>query len=74
MRIATMNIQNLFYRDLSFLKQNASKNLQDWMEEFHVLLKNPKKEHQDLGRMRELAFLMGFSPQTTEPFLTLRRR
>ena len=74
MRIATMNIQNLFHRDLSFLKQNASKNLQDWMEEFHVLLKNPKKEHQDLGRMRELAFLMGFSPQTTEPFLTLRRR
>lgn len=74
MRIATMNIQNLFHRDLSFLKQNASKNLQDWMEEFHTLLKNPKKEHQDLGRMRELAFLMGFSPQTTEPFLTLRRK
>lgn len=74
MRIATMNIQNIFHRDLSFLKQNASKNLQDWMEEFHTLLKNPKKEHQDLGRMRELAFLMGFSPQTTEPFLTLRRK
>ncbi|MBW8242558.1 hypothetical protein K1F50_07065 [Muricauda oceani] len=74
MRIATMNIQNLFHRDLSFLRQNASKNLQDWMEEFQALLKNPNKQHQDLGRMRELAFLMGFSPQATEPFLTLRRK
>src|SRR6056297_1722160 len=74
MRIATMNIQNLFHRDLSFLRQNASKNLQNWMEEFQSLLKNPNKEHQDLGRMRELAFLMGFSPQATEPFLTLRRK
>lgn len=74
MRIATMNIQNLFHRDLSFLRQNASKNLQDWMEEFQSLLKNPNKQHQELGRMRELAFLMGFSPQATEPFLTLRRK
>lgn len=74
MRIATMNIQNLFHRDLSFLQQNASKNLQNWMEEFQSLLKNPNKQHQELGRMRELAFLMGFSPQATEPFLTLRRK
>lgn len=74
MRIATMNIQNLFHRDLSFLRQNASKNLQDWMDEFQTLLKNPDKQHQELGRMRELAFLMGFSPQATEPFLTLRRK
>ncbi|MGB2525754.1 hypothetical protein [Flagellimonas sp. SN16] len=74
MKIATLNIQNLFHRDLSFLKQNASKNLQDWMEEFQHLLRNPKKEEHELNRMRELAFLMGFSPQTTEPFLTLRRK
>jgi len=74
MKIATMNIQNLFHRDLSFLRQNASKNLQDWMQEFQSLLKNPNKENQELGRMRELAFSMGFSPQATEPFLTLRRK
>lgn len=74
MKIATLNIQNLFHRDLSFLKQNASKNLQDWMEEFQRLLRNPKKGEHDLSRMRELAFLMGFSPLTTEPFLTMRRK
>ncbi len=69
-----MNIQNLFHRDLSFLRQNASKNLQDWMEEFQSLLRNPDKRPRDLTRMRELAFLMGFSPRATEPFLTLRRK
>lgn len=69
-----MNIQNLFHRDLSFLRQNASKNLQDWMEEFQSLLRNPDKRPRDLTRMRELAFLMGFSPKATEPFLTLRRK
>ena len=74
MKLASMNMQNLFHRDLSFMKKHRSKNVQGWMEEFQNLLDKSKKDDETLDRLRELSFLLGFSPRCKEPFLTLRRK
>lgn len=73
MKIASMNIQNLFHRDLSFRKEVHSKNLQRWMGEFQHLMDLPKKDDQALDRLRELSFTLGFGPHGKGPSMVLRR-
>jgi len=74
MKIATYNIQNLFTRDLAFSKMNGSRNFRQWTEEFSNLLQKSKRDNPDYDRLRELAFLMGFSSIRQEPYLVLRKR
>lgn len=74
MKIATYNIQNLFTRDLAFSKTNCSGNFRQWTEEFSNLLQKSKRDNPDYDRLRELAFLMGFTSIRQEPYLVLRKR
>ena len=73
MKIASFNIQNLFHRDNEIQEYSVGCNLKSWMEEFHMLMGRPTRGENELTRLRELAFLMGFSNTVTEPYLVLRR-
>src|SRR5690606_1838037 len=72
MRIASMNIQNLYHRDLSFKKVAQRTNLQQWEVEFQNLMEKPKKDNQTLDRLRELSFSLGFGRFGRGPFMRLR--
>lgn len=74
MKIASFNIENLFHRDNDLLEANASENLKAWVEEFHLLMGQPTRGENQLARLRELAFLLGFSNTVKEPYLVMRRK
>ncbi len=74
MKIASFNIQNLFHRDNVLLDSNSSENLKAWVEEFHLLMGQPARGESQLTRLRELAFLLGFSNTVKEPYLVMRRK
>ncbi|SNY99532.1 endonuclease/exonuclease/phosphatase family protein [Flagellimonas pacifica] len=74
MKIASFNIENLFHRDHALLEKNQSENLKAWVEEFHLLMGQPTRGENQLARLRELAFLLGFSNTVREPYLVMRRK
>jgi len=59
MKVATYNIQNLFYRHLDLVFRKRNMKMDQWNEEFERLLNRPKRNDRDFRRMRELADLMG---------------
>lgn len=74
MKIATFNIQNLFHRDKTLQFKSFSKSITDWTTELDQLIRRLDKRPNDLDRIRELSFLLGFERNTTENFGVLRRR
>src|SRR5690606_10335950 len=72
MKVATMNMQNLYHRDLSFRKAAHNRNLQEWMGEFQKLMDLPKKDDKTLDRLRELSFSLGFGPHGSGALMALR--
>lgn len=74
MKIASFNIENLFHRDNALLESNTSENLKCWITEFHLLIAQPLRGENQLARLRELAFLLGFSNTVKEPYLVMRRK
>jgi len=74
MKIASYNLQNLFHRDIELTTDSKSQNFQSWVEEFHHLMGKSMRSDTDFNRLRELAFLLGFSSKTTEPYMVLRKR
>jgi endonuclease/exonuclease/phosphatase family metal-dependent hydrolase len=74
MKIANINIQNLFHRDNEIDETIRSSNLKSWVEEFHLLMGRADRNENVLTRLRELAFLMGFSSTVSEPYLVMRRK
>lgn len=72
MKIATYNIQNLFHRDKSLLKERRLERQDDWNEELETLFAKKNKAEQDYIRMRELAILLGFNKSPFEPYLSIR--
>src|SRR5690606_29300129 len=74
MKIASMNIQNLYHRDLSFKKASHARNLQCWLEEFQKLMVLPKKDNQTLERLRVLSCTLGFGPACRGSRMALRSK
>lgn len=74
MRIGTFNIQNLFHRDKTLLHKTLGKSIKDWTDELDQLMRRLDKRPNDVDRIRELSFLLGFERNTTQNFGVLRRR
>ena len=74
MKIASINIQNLFHRDKSLIQTSRNKCVTDWVSELDTLMRSSAKTDSDSERIRELSFLLGF--ERTEPYAygILRKR
>ncbi len=74
MRLATFNIQNLFHRDKRLMRISRGKCFLDWIKEMDFLMKKDYKTHNDLDRVKELSFLLGFDEAKYPPFVVMRKR
>ncbi len=60
MKLATYNLQNIFYRHTDLIRDYHVNHLSYWQEEFESLQIKKLKGQKELDRLRELAILMGF--------------
>lgn len=74
MKIATFNIENLYHRDKDLMGMRKNKNLSDWVSELDSLLHRLHKSENDMARIRELSFLLGFDKTDHRPYGVLRKR
>lgn len=74
MKIATFNIENLYHRDKDLMAKRKNKNLSDWVSELDNLLHRLHKSENDMARIRELSFLLGFDKTDHRPYGVLRKR
>ena len=74
MKIATFNIQNLFYRNRELISKKHSKNVADWIAELDRLLSKQCKEPMDNARIRDLSFLLGFEKLNNVPYAILSKK
>lgn len=74
MKIATFNMENIFFRDERLIKRNVNHCLSSWMEEFENLMTKNNKPHKNYVRLRELSFLLSFHETALEPYVVLRRK
>ena len=74
MKIASINIQNLFHRDKSLIRSSLNKCLTDWTGELDALMQNRSKTERDTERIRELSFLLGFERTELHAYGILRKR
>lgn len=74
MKIASFNIENIFHRDSNLVKRTLNDSINSWVEEFeHLMCKTPRGGN-EIARMRELSFLLGFHKSSFEPFVVMRRK
>ncbi|MBW8244267.1 hypothetical protein K1F50_15770 [Muricauda oceani] len=74
MKIATYNIQNLFHRHKSLWENTLSHNVKQWVAELDDLMLRADKSPNDIDRVRELSFLLGFEQVDMHRYGTLRTR
>ena len=74
MKIAFLNMENLFFRDERLIQKNISNCLSSWIEEFERLMSRENKVQKNFERLRELSFLLGFHSSSLEPYVVLRRK
>ena len=74
MKIATFNIENLYHRDKDLMAKRKNKNLSDWVSDLDNLLHRLHKSENDMARIRELSFLLGFDKTDHRPYGVLRKR
>ena len=74
MKIATYNVQNLFHRHKSFLAHDLSHNIKQWVGELDALMRRADKSPNDIDRVRELSFLLGFDQVDMQQYGVLRSR
>ena len=74
MKLATFNMENIFYRDENLIKKSLSHSVSAWMEEFEELMRRESRMHREYARMRELCFLLGFHKSSLQPYVILRRK
>lgn len=72
MKIATYNIQNLFFRDKKLVKENRLIKQDEWNEELELLFLKKEKTIKDFERMRALSTLLGFNKAPFEPYVSLK--
>src|SRR5690606_11531514 len=74
MKIAYWNIENLYNRDKTLDRTNWNKCLFDWVNEQDQLMGRMHKSPNDVDRIRELSFLLGFEKINDHPYGSLRKR
>ncbi len=74
MKIASYNIQNLFHRHKSFRDHTLSHNVKQWVAELDNLMLRADKSPNEMDRVRELSFLLGFDQVDMYQYGTLRTR
>ena len=74
MKIATYNIQNIFYRDSALIKKYRAENLELWVEEFETLMLKGMRTPKEFNRMRALSQLLGFEDSQNSPYLTMKHK
>ena len=74
MKIATFNIENIFHRDSSLVKRTLNESINMWVEEFEQLMCKTTHGGNEIARMRELSFLLGFHKSAFEPYVVMRRK
>ncbi|SDL28722.1 Endonuclease/Exonuclease/phosphatase family protein [Salinimicrobium catena] len=74
MKIASYNIENIFHRDSSLVKRTLNESINMWVEEFEQLMCKSPRGGNEIARMRELSFLLGFHKSAFEPFVVMRRK
>ncbi len=73
MRISFLNIQNLYFRDLS-LEGTSPKPTLNWLSEMDGLMEKLQKGKKDLHRIEELSLLLGFQRIAKQRYGILRNR
>ena len=74
MKVATYNIQNLFFRHKSLKDSNRSRSFSNWLKEMDELMNKSFKTDCDQERLRELSFLIGFETIDRQGYAVMRRR
>lgn len=74
MKIASYNVQNLFHRHKSFREHTLSHTIKQWMAELDGLMLRADKSLNDMDKVRELSFLLGFDQVDMHHYGTLRTR
>ena len=74
MKVASFNMENIFFRDERLIKKNVSNCLSSWMAEFEDLMSRESRPQKNYVRLRELSFLLGFHQSALEPYVILRRK
>ncbi|MGI0105891.1 hypothetical protein [Salinimicrobium sp. WS361] len=74
MKIATYNVQNLFFRHKRLLNSSKTKNFANWLKEMDELMVKFRKTGCDLERLRELSFLIGFEHIDQSGYVVMRRK
>src|SRR5690606_12319106 len=74
MKIATLNIENLYHRDKGMIRKDPSKCVADWVSELDSLIPRIRKSENDMDRIRELSFLLGFGKFNKDLYGVLRKR
>ena len=74
MKIATFNIQNLFYRHTELIQKSHSKNASDWITELDTLLRKNQKNIKENERIHDLSFLLGFEKIEGMPYAVLQNK
>ena len=74
MKIATYNIQNIFYRDRALIKKYREENRELWVEEFEMLMLKGMRTSKEFNRMRALSQLLGFEDSQNSPYLTMKHK
>lgn len=73
MRISFLNIQNLYFRDLS-LEGESPKPTLNWLSEMDGLMEKLQKGKKELHRIEELSLLLGFQRIAKQRYGILRNR
>jgi len=74
MKIATFNIQNLFHRDKSLVNIQTGNAVINWLNEMDHLMRKYTKTSNDLDRIKDLSFLLGFEKINRKSYAVMRRR
>ena len=74
MKIASFNIENVYHRDKGLVRPRLNKCVSDWISELDNLMGRMQKNVNDMDRIRELTFLLGFEKTDHRPFGVLRKR
>ncbi len=74
MKIATFNIQNLFHRDKALVNIQAGNAVIKWLNEMDHLMRKHTKTANDLDRIKDLSFLLGFEKISRKSYAVMRRR
>ncbi|MCK0135303.1 endonuclease/exonuclease/phosphatase family protein [Arenibacter sp. S6351L] len=74
MKIASFNIENLYHRDKGLVQPKLNKCIADWVSELDSLMHRIQKNVNDMDRIRELTFLLGFEKTDPGPYGVLRKK